>query len=898
MSARQSLARRLFGFLLRLLPFDFRADFGGEMEAAFEEQHRETIRDKRQAAGLVVRTVFDTLRLALSEHRDQLGRDVRFGLRLLRREPGFAAVAICTLALGIGATTCIYAIVDAVVFKPLPFADPDRLVLVEVTQKQPTGIRMPVFSYPQFTDVRDQCGAFDGLAAYGGGATIARPGGRDTLAALHVSEDLFRLLGVATSRGRLPLTSDFAAGAAPVTVISHGAAVRMFGSDDGAIGQALTNGATIVGVMPPGFTYPYPSRGVQFEAWLPLKPDQTTTPGAMPRGHRVWKVIGRLRNGVSVDAAQSQLDVIAERMAGTYPEQHKNESMRVVMLQEIALTGTKLPLLLFLGAVGSTLLIACANVASLLLARSSARQREFAMRAALGASRGRIVRQLLTETTLLSLIAGVFGVMLAYWGIGAFIAISPELPRLSEAALDGRVVLFAAALLVFSAVVSGLVPAVQCSRRSVVEALARVGGTLSGAGTQRPLHLLVIAELTIACVLLVAGVLTANSFLHLLWADLGFDPTSVQAVEIERETAAPRSSGSHVVTWSAAREQERASGLVVLATSERGVAAANDELLRRIARLPGVTAAGLTTRAPFPAGRGEESVHIEGRVEQPGERMMAETVYVSPGYFETLRVPLVAGRLFDVRDREGARRVAIVNQTLARAAWRDENPIGRGIAMGYLPMARVIGVVRDGLHQGPNPNFPPLPELYYVDAQNPRQRMLVVRTRGRTTDLASVIDREIRAADPDLKVKRINALEDLFWEQLKVPRFITSVLGAFSLLAFVLALSGVHGVLAYSVQKRTREVGIRMALGGTRGKVLRLILGQAVRYGLVGLVPGLAGSVALGRLMRAMLFRVEPGDPATLVGISAFLLAAVMLAAAGPALHATRIEPMACLKDE
>jgi predicted permease len=390
----------------------------------------------------------------------------------------------------------------------------------------------------------------------------------------------------------------------------------------------------------------------------------------------------------------------------------------------------------------------------------------------------------------------------------------------------------------------------------------------------------------------------ANSFLHLLRVDLGFDPSSVISVEIERQTPAPRVSGPHVLTSSAARERERESGLVVLSTGEKPVAAANEELLRRITRLPGVTAAGTTTRAPFPAGRGTVDIHIEGRVEQPGERMMAETVHVSPGYFEALRVPLVAGRLFDESDREGARRVAIVNQTLAREAWPDGNPIGKGIAMGVLPMAPVIGVVRDGLHQGPNPRFPPLPELYFADAQFPRQRMLVIRTSGRTTDLAAAFDREIRAADPGLKVKQVNALEDLFWEQLKVPRFITSVLGAFSLLAFVLALVGVHGVLAYSVQKRTREVGIRIALGGTRANVLRLILGQAIRYGLVGLVLGLAGGVAIGRLMRTMLFQVEPDDPVTLVGVSAFLLAAVVLAAAGPAFRATRIEPMACLNDE
>jgi putative ABC transport system permease protein len=850
--------------------------------------------------------MFDTLRLAIREHWEILKQDLRFGVRLLRREPAFTGVAILTLALGIGATTCVYAIVDAVVFKPLPFANPDRLVLLEVTEKQRVGMPMPVFSYPQFADVRDQCSAFDGLAGYAGAGGLTKPGGTGTVPALEVSEDLFRVLGVTAASGRLFVASDFVAGAAPVALVGHAAAVTLFGSEESAIGQVLTDEqpgqapgsrlATIVGVMPAGFTYPYPPPAVPFEAWLPLTPDRTTTSGALPRSYRKWSVAGRLKEGVSLDSAQRELDVIAERLALEYPEAHKNQGLAVRFLKDAAVQDAKLPLLMFLGAVASALLIACVNVASLLMARSSARQREFAVRAALGAGRARIVRQLLTETTLLALTGGVLGVVLACWCIGAFVAISPKLPRLSEAALDGRVLLFAAGVLALSAVASGLVPAVQCSRGSVVDALARAGGTRTGTGTQRPLNVLVIGELTIAMALLVAGGLMAASFLHLLRADLGFDPASAVAVELERETPQRSSPRPGAVTSSAALQQERASGVVVLSTSAKARTASSDELLRRILRIPGVASAGTTTRAPFPFGRGEVDVHIEGKVEQPGEGMMAETVYASPGYFEALRVPLLAGRLFDERDREGAPRVAIVNQTLAHTGWPNENPIGKGVTMGYLPMARVVGVIPDGFHEGPT--IAPLPELYLADAQNPYQRMLVIRASGRTAGLASAIEREVRAADSGLKVKQVDVLEDLLWERLRVPRFITAVLGAFSLLAFVLALVGVHGVLGYSVQKRTREIGVRMALGGTRGQVLRLILGQAVRHGVVGLAAGLAGGMALGRVMRAMLFHVGPGDPATLAIVSSLLVVAVVLAALGPALRATRVEPMACLNDE
>jgi len=897
--------RRGFRSLLRLLPFDFRADFGDEIEAAFEEQQREAQQEggARRSTWLWLRTAVDTVRLAVLEHWDLLRQDVRFGLRTFVRSPGFTAVAILTLALGTGAVTAIFTIVDAVVFRPLPFPDADRLVCLQVVRNQRGGFRggMPPFSYPQFEDVRDQNTVLTAVAAHAGAGEITLSGTRGTLVTANASSGLFQVLGTQPILGRSLTPGDEEGHGPAPAVITHRAWTTFYGADPHVIGRPLADlptaePAIIVGVLPPGFRFPSYDGRFDVDAWLPVTPKVKLPPGAVPRGTSRWSVVGRLRPGVGLETANQQLDAIAKRLAAAYPDTDANNGLRATSFHEHVVGDARSPLLFFFGAVASLLLIACVNVTNLLLARSSAREREFAIRAALGAGRLRVIRQMLTETTLLALAGGIVGLGLAYAGARAFVAFSPNLPRLDEARIDLRVLAFSLGVIVFTSVAAALVPVVRCSRRGVVEALARASGYGSSTpgSWHRPANLLVVTQIALALTLLFAAGLMVNSFAHLIGADLGFDRHAVATADVLGSPSQPQTRSG--LTWPAALAEERRTGMVTLSERQRRRAALNEDLVRRVAALPGVESAALGTDTPFPEGRGRNGVRIEGVLDRELARVLAETAAVTPGYFKTLRIGLVAGRLFDDRDREGRPRVAIVSETLARLCWPGKSALGQGIAIGSNPFAHVVGIVRDSLREGPTDE--PSPALYYPDAQDPRASKLVLRLPAGVAGLPAGIEREVRGVDPGLRLGQLRVLDDLMWARLIGPRFITSVVTAFSLLALALALIGVHGVLAYSVARRTHEIGIRMALGGSHGRVMRMVLGEATRYALVGGIAGVAGGIATARVARAMLFQVAPDDPLTIVVVSLVLAVTVVLAGYGPAHQATRVDPMACLKQE
>ena len=903
-------SRRTLRGLIRLLPFDFRTDFGDEIEAAFEEQQSDARQQggRGRSAWLWLLTAVDTVRLALAQHWDLLRQDLRFGVRTFVRNPGFTSVVVLTLALGTGAVTAIFTVVDAVVFRPLPLPQSDRLVHLEVVRHERGGFAggMPVFSFPQFEDVRDQNHVFTGVAAYAGDGGVTAAGSDAKIEIGHASSNLFRILGVRPELGRGLTPADESGRGPLVAGITHRTWTSVYSLDPRILGRVLTEARTgngsaqpviIVGVLPSGFRFPFYNGDTDIDAWLLTTPDMRFPEGAVSRGSARWSVVARLKPGVSLEAASKDLDNIAARLAIAYPEYHAHSGLRAMSFHDHVVGSDRLPLLLFLAAVASLLLIACANVTNLLLARGSTREREFAMRMALGAGRMRVVRQMLTESSLLAVAGGMAGLGRAFAGVRAFVAFSPSMPRLEQAGIDHRVLAFSFALMVFTSVVAGFVPVIRCSRRSVVEALTRAGGGTTAMGGRRrfrPVDLLVVAQVTLALALLVGAGLMVTSFTRLIGADLGFEWRSLVTADVTG-TLSPQES-NRTPTWAEIFQQERTTGVVTLTDRQRRRAAVNEEMVRRIAALPGVESVGIGTNVPFPNGRSRNGIRIDAAAATGTAHLLAETASATPGYFKTLKIQLVSGRLFDDRDREGAPRVAIVSETLARLCWPGRDPLGRLVAIGSAPPGRVVGVVRDSLRQGPTDE--PAPDLYFPYAQDPQSSKLLLRARNVSPALRTAIGREVNQADAGLHVGQLRVVEDLLWERLVVPRFITFLVTTFGAFALLLALIGVHGVLAYSVSRRGHEIGIRMALGGSHGRVMRMVLAEATRYAVIGGITGLAAGIAVAQVARSLLFRVAPTDPTTLVAVSLVMLVTVLVAALGPARRATRIDPIACLRQD
>ena len=795
---------------------------------------------------------------------------VRLALRSLRRAPAFTVAAVATLALGIGANTAIFSVVSGVLLDPLGYPEPDRLVVVwgrHVTIGRETA------SLPDFLDWRSGARSFESLAAMthtrfnltGAGEPEVVWGGVTTAG-------LLGAFGIVPSVGR-GFRAEEERGAAPrVAMLGEGYWHRRFGGRADILGRPiLLSGVphTVVGIVPAALRLERP-----VEVWTPLVTDST--------GHRrsdFLTVFGRLQPDVTPERAQEEMTTIARRLEVQYPETNAGWSAEVVSLREQMVGEVRPALLVFMGAVGLVLLIACANVANLMLARVSGRTREMTVRAALGASRARLAGELLLESALIGLLGGGLGLVLAIWGIEAVRSLQPgAIPRIEEIGLDLRVVGFAAALSLLSGLAFGLVPAWRMAGSDLREGLTEGGRGVAGkAGIHRARSALVIAEVALAFVLLAGAALLLRSFERLLRVDPGF-------------------AADHVLTTRVTLPR-------VKYTEEAGRLAFAERLLADAASQPGVRSAAVVSDAPLGDSPPYLSFEIRGgEAPRDGSVQDAAVFWTSPEYFETLRIPLVEGRFYDATDRIGGDPVVVVNQTMARRFWSGRRTLGARITLDDPadPEARwmtVVGIAGDVRHDRLADQA--YPQIYLPFTQTPtRSMVLAARVEGDPAALVPAIRRSLAAIDPDLALTDIGSLEERKAASLARPRVNAAVLGAFALSALVLAAVGIYGVVAYGVVQRTRELGIRMALGAGGGSLLRMVIRQGMTPVLAGMAVGLAGALVGGRALRSLLFGVESGDLATLVAVTGFLATVALAAIYLPARRAARSDPMAALRNE
>ena len=798
-------------------------------------------------------------------------RDIRTGVRALVHTPGFTFVAVLALALGIGTNTAIFSIVNGVLLRPLPFPDAERLVYFE-SIKPDRAIRDGHISMPDFVDWQSQADAFDSLTLIYVARIIltgddAEP---EFIPFSVVPIDFFRTMGVNPIMGRMFVKEDRAKGAQPVAIISYGLWQRRFGANPNVLGNPITLGGTrclIVGVMPAGFDY-YPSK---IQVWTPLY----ISPNGR-RDNRMFRAIGRLKPWATIAGAQSQLDTINARLQQQYVETNAGWSVRLHNLQAWTTKDIRTSLLLLLGAVGFVLLIACANIANLLLARATSRRKEIAVRTALGAGRWRIVRQLLTESSLLAITGGVVGLALSILLTKLLIAISPaDLARLDQVGLDARVLGFTVGVVGLVGLLFGLAPALQASKLDLNDVLKEGGrGTREGRARNRMRAILVVSEIALSLLLLIGAGLLVKSFMVLRDVDAGFDPHNVLTMYI----------GLPGTRYKA--EQQ--------ATFFR-------ELTKRASALPGVESAGATTVIPLGGvpGYGRSFVP-EGRPLVPEESFQTEFIVLAGDYFQTMRIPVKAGRTFTDYDTAETGPVVIINETAARRVFPGQDPIGKRIIVWRdEKFAReIVGVVGDVKATALDEEV--ACQIYVPHAQDSGWGTLglAVRTKGDPEALTSQVRGVILSLDKDQPAFGIKTMDQAFSESVAKIRLIVLLFGVFSVLALLLATIGIYGVIAYSVAQRTHEIGIRLALGAQRRDVLRMIVTQGMILSLIGAVLGLVGAFALTRVMRSLLYGVSTTDPLIFIGVSLLLTVVALLASYIPARRATKVDPMIALRYE
>jgi predicted permease len=814
---------------------------------------------------------------------EQLFQDVRYGGRNLLRTPGFTAVAVVTLALGIGASTAIFSVVNAVLLRPLAYQDPGRLVTVLHYRTGPVATA-------NYIDWRDQSHSFEAM----GGADYWSPNlthsdPPEHLYGLKVTQNLLPMLGIQPWLGRLFAPGEDKEGAEHEVILGYGLWQRRFDSDRGILGKSITlNGEsyTVVGVMPSGFKFP-PFWAIHAELWVP----NAFGAGIHDRGGNHLRVFARLKKGVTLEQARAEMATITARLDRQYPA--TNRGITVTPLKENVVGNIETPLLMLLGAVGFVLLITCANVAHMLLARTSDRQKEIAVRVALGAGRARVVAQFLTENLLLAAMGAAGGLLLAFAGTRALVALSPAyIPRVEMVAIDAHVVLFLLAITVLTAVAFGLAPAMRAAAANLSAALKEGGrGDSGGVRSNRLRSFLVASEFALAFMLLMGAGLMIRSFAALESVDPGFNPHNVLSTEVSV----------------AGTEESRPHSRAIFYR----------ELLRKVRSLPGVISAGGINHLPLAGDLWTRDFVIEGRAKPlPGESPYAVYRMVTPGYFETMRLPLRGGRTITDSDDTRAPAVVIINQRASRVYWPGENPIGKHIAIGHgdadVPQTwlTVIGVVADAKQM--DWAGEPDPEIYLAALQSldflgentdpisPHMSYitLVARTEGNPADLSSVLKRAVWSFDRNLPVSAVLTMDQAVAEKTAQPRFEMLLLGIFAGIALLLAAVGIYGVMNYAVSRRTREIGIRMSLGASHAVVLRLVLRQAVVQALTGAVVGVAGALLLGRLMATMLYGVRPTDPVTFGAVAMVLGLASLLATGAPARRASRIDPVVALRNE
>jgi putative ABC transport system permease protein len=879
-------AARVYAVAVRLLPHEFRKRYGNDMRQTFED--RAAACRPWAVAALLVRELWDLRstrarikRSALSpqpfrQRRDPVGslsHDIRYAFRMLYRQPAFTAVAVITLALGVGATTTVFTVVNGVLLRPLPYREPDRLVQLFHGRN---GRLSMTYSPMNYHDVTTRSGVFSNSTAISpSSANLTGNGDPQLVDGANVTPSFFSVLGVTPRFGRAFVDADGILGAHAVVILSDALWRRQFGARPDVIGSTMRMDGkpfTIVGIAPPELTIP---AGAEY--WRPLifTPENLSD---KQRGAQWIGAITRLKPAIDLEQAKSAMAVVANRLSHDFPNTNKDRVMTAMRLQDRIVRGIRPALLILLGAVSLVLLVACVNVANLLLARANGRTREVAVRAAVGAGRGRLVQQFLAESVVLGLVGALAGLGVAYWSTRALVALGPaSIPRLSEVGIDWRVLGFTVAIAVVTSVLFGLVPALATTGHAIARFVSTAGRGAIGHGGTRIRKTLVVCEMALAVILLVGAGLLIRSYQQISVVNPGFSPDHVLTFTIGLPEAKYKTSA--------------AAGQFV------------QEFVERLAARPGVDAAAVVFGLPL-----DDNFAASSSFTRPGEVDSADSPsvgmrIVTPGYFKALQIPLRAGRLFDEHDDAIGPEVVVINEEAARRYWPDQNPIGQRLHLGVrLAEARsgqktIVGVVGDVKWNGLDGTAPP--EVYLPHKQHPVDNMtVVVRTAGDPTAFVPVARADLASLDRELPIAALRTMDEVVGRSITQRRFMMVLLAAFAMVAVLLAAIGVYGVLAYVVSQRTQEIGLRLAIGAAPDDVVRLFLREGVALSAVGLSVGLVGALAAGRALTTLLFGVTATDPITFAVVAGALGLAALCASYLPARRAATVDPMTALRTD
>jgi putative ABC transport system permease protein len=810
---------------------------------------------------------------------DNLLKDLRYGARTLLKNPGFTVIAVLALALGIGANTAVFSIVNAVLLRPLRFERPEQLVTIWETNLS-QGLGHSQVSPVTFTDWRQQNQIFDGVATWWYPQVNLTDTGTEPVRVrtIDATDNFFSVLGVQPMLGRLFLPGEDQRGADLIAVLSYNLWKTRFNSDPSVIGKPIALDGrlhSVVGVMPQGFNYPE-----NIEVWRPLGWD----PAQHNRGARFMEAVARLAQGVTIEQAQAEMTALGHRLEQEYPRTNIDWGVTLIPLRNEIVGNFRVALLVMLGAVAFVLLIACANIANLLLARAGARQKEIAIRLAMGASRSRLIRQFLTESILLASLGCALGLVLAYFGGKALMTLNPvAIPRSNEIGIDARMLGFTLGITLITGIIFGLVPALQASKPDLNQVLKEGGRDSKSSSGNSIRNALVVSEIAIALVLLIGAGLLLKTFIRLQRAEPGFNPDGVLTFNLQLP-------GSKYSDW-------------------RQVSSFYTRILDRIKSLPGVQSADAASFLPLESGW-RLKFSIAGRPPaEPGEEPIAQHRPISKGYFQTMRIPLIEGRELTERDNVDAPGVIVINQALAHRYWPDEDPIGKRIVSTVRsigPLGRVmpkaldfevVGVVGNEKNNGLNAAAEPA--IYFSHDQFAYRSMSVmVRSSSNPMSLLGAIQNEVWAMDNSLPVSEVKTANQILANSVAQPRFSVLLLGIFAALALILAAVGIYGVMSYSITQRTREIGIRMALGAQSSDVLRMVLGEGFKFAFAGIGIGLVGAFLLTRFLTSLLYGVSAADPITYAGVSAILAAVALVACYIPARRATKVDPLVALRYE
>jgi putative ABC transport system permease protein len=873
---------RLYRALLRLLPFDFRSDFGPEMEAVFHEQH--SAAERREGKPGVLRLWWETIvgifRTAPAEHWAMLRQDAGFALRMMRKNPGFTLAAVLTLALGIGANSAIFSVVNAVLLKPLPYEHGDRIVNIQQQANRENLSNQP-FSVPEIMDYRSQNRSLDALVEYHRMNFIllgrSEPERVDTGV---VSWNYFDVFGMKPLAGRAFRFEDEQPGAPAVLLLSYEYWMRSFGGDPTVVGKSFRMNDkihTVVGVLPPIPQYPDENDVYMPTTACPFRSSQRTI---TTRTSRMVRAFGRMRPGVTLAQAEADLKSVAANLQKTYPDAYParfDYTASVFSLRDQLTKNARPTMLMLLGAAGFVLLIACANVANLNLARMVKRERELAVRAALGAGRVRMFRQLLTESLLFAIVGGGFGLLFSWGALSLLISFASRFtPRAREIQMDSTVLLFTLLMAVLTSILSGTMPAAS-AREALVGSLKEGSGqTTISRGRRRLRGLLIVSQVAFSFLLLIGAGLMLRSFWKLQHVDPGFQPENILTMRI----------GLNFSKYDTDAKQR----------------AFFDALMQKIETQSGVKVAAATMTVPLGDAatmRMAGDLMIEGQAAEPGQAMpVGEFRFVSPSYFDALHIPLLSGQIFTKNDRPDMPIVAVLSQSAARHIWKGKDPIGKRFSPDNgMTWVRVVGVVGDiretGLDQQPS-------DAIYISTSQQAlgDGSLIVKTAGEPMTIAKRVIELIYEIDPNQPAARIRSLEQVRADSIAAPRLTTNLLGIFAALALTIAAAGIGSVMALVVNQRKHEIGVRMAIGARPGAILRMVLSQGLALALLGVGLGLVGALSLTRVLRSLLFEIEPTDPMTFAGVAIVLALAALLACYIPARRAAGVDPIVALRTE